>query len=80
LGACVSISKVASFFEWNNKIEEQPEFLLIVKTKQSIFDELEKFIKNNHSYDCPEIIATDITNSSDDYARWVISSVKNKEV
>jgi len=73
LAACVNIAHVDSVFRWQGKIENQGERLMIIKSVKSKFDEIEKFVKANHSYDCPEIIAVKIEAVSDNYAAWVRS-------
>ncbi len=73
LAACVNIVSVESVFRWKGVIEDQSEKLLIIKSVRSRFDEITRFIKENHSYDCPEIIANKAETVSEDYAAWVRS-------
>ncbi len=74
LAACVNIADVKSVFEWKGKIEKENERLLIIKSIRSNFDKIEKYVRANHSYECPEIIAMDITAASENYASWVRSA------
>ena len=61
LAFCVStLPKVQSTYYWENKIHVDKEFLLIVKTRQDQYEALETWVKNNHSYEVPEIIALPI--------------------
>lgn len=76
LAACVNITSVESIFRWEGKTENQAERLMIIKSVRSRFDDIEKFIKGNHSYDCPEIIAMKAEVVSDDYAAWVRSECR----
>jgi len=76
LAACVNITDVTSVYEWKGKIENDSEKLLIIKTVESKFSELEQFIKKNHSYECPEIIAMEVKVGSEEYIDWVNSVVK----
>lgn len=72
LAACCSISsKVISIYNWNNKQEEDDEFTIMIKTHISKLDEIEKLIKNHHSYDVPEIISVRLTESNKDYLNWM---------
>ena len=58
LAFCVStLPKVKSTYYWEDKIHVDKEFLLIVKTRQDQYEGLETWVKNNHSYEVPEIIA-----------------------
>jgi len=72
--ACVNIlSKVHSRYWWQGKIESDNESLLIVKTKASLLDQLISLVKENHSYEVPEIIALPIVGGNQDYLNWIDS-------
>ncbi len=75
LCACVNITEgIHSMFIWNDKIEEEKEHLMIIKTIQERFEKLKLEIKSLHSYDMPEIIAMPITLGSNSYLEWVRES------
>lgn len=77
LAACVNIaSPITSIFRWKGKVEDAQENLLIVKTKASLFSELEKVVKMSHPYECPEIIAIPIVAGSSDYLNWLNSETE----
>jgi periplasmic divalent cation tolerance protein len=80
LAACVNIAEVSSIYEWKGKIENADERLLIIKTIDSKFDELEKYVKNHHSYDCPEIIALEVKAGSKEYIDWVKSVINADKI
>lgn len=72
LAACVQIlPQMKSFYFWENEIQNESEYLLLVKTLEEKYDELEKFIKANHSYDVPEIVALESANVSESYLSWL---------
>ena len=61
LAFCVStVPKIQSTYYWEDKIHVDKEYLLIVKTRQDLYEALETWVKNNHSYEVPEIIALPI--------------------
>ena len=75
--ACVNIvSRVNSFFWWQNKLDSAQESLLIAKTKASQLNELVRLVKGIHSYDIPEIIAMPIVGGNQDYLEWISKEVK----
>jgi periplasmic divalent cation tolerance protein len=78
LAACVNIADVTSVYEWKGKIENDNEKLLIIKTINSKFDKLERYVKSNHSYECPEILALEVKAGSKEYIDWV-KSVTNAD-
>jgi periplasmic divalent cation tolerance protein len=73
LAGCVNIIKnIRSIYSWEGKIEDEPEVLMIVKTRKPLFDDLIKKVKELHSYTVPEIIALPIVEGSEDYLKWLI--------
>ncbi len=79
LAACVQIlPEIESIYFWKDKVERQPETLLIAKTVDAKFDELRREITALHSYETPEIIALPITNASAPYLEWLSSIIKSQ--
>jgi periplasmic divalent cation tolerance protein len=50
--------------------------VLVAKTTAGQWPAISSFIKQNHPYDVPEIIAQPITHSDPDYARWVVAETR----
>lgn len=72
LAACVQIlPEMESVYRWQGKIERQAEVLLIAKTTQDKFDELEREVRALHSYETPEIVAVPIVTGSAPYLEWL---------
>jgi periplasmic divalent cation tolerance protein len=72
LAACVNIVKgIRSIYSWQGNIEDDPEVLMIIKTRQELFGQLKERVKALHSYTVPEIIAIPIVDGSEDYLNWV---------
>lgn len=72
VAACVNIvPAVQSSFWWQGKIDSADESLLVVKTRETLLDELTEIVKKNHSYDVPEIIALPIIGGNEDYLNWI---------
>jgi periplasmic divalent cation tolerance protein len=70
--ACVNIVPGAhSMFRWQGKIDSADEALLIVKTREALLDELIGLVKENHSYEVPEIVALPIVGGNPDYLQWL---------
>ncbi len=76
LAPCVTfIPSVESHYRWKGKVEKSKEVMLFIKTKASLFKELKKILKENHSYEVPEIIALPILKGSASYLRWLAKEV-----
>jgi periplasmic divalent cation tolerance protein len=71
LAACVQFCKIKSVYTWKKKLCVDKEVLLSIKTKKENFKKIQRKIKENHSYDVPEIIAMDISNASKNYLKFI---------
>jgi periplasmic divalent cation tolerance protein len=72
LAACVQIAgPITSTYWWQGKMEQAQEWVCTAKTRRELYDELEKAIKEVHTYDVPEILAVDVVASSKDYTGWI---------
>lgn len=72
LAGCVNIVKgIRSIYSWQGKIEDESEVLMIVKTREELFESLSRRVKELHSYTVPEIIAIPIIDGSGDYLNWL---------
>jgi periplasmic divalent cation tolerance protein len=75
LAACVQIlPEMESVYRWQGKIERQAEILLLAKTTQGKFAELEREVRALHSYDTPEIIAVPVSEASPRYLEWLLAA------
>ena len=70
LAACVLISDVKSFYNWEGQLNEDDEVVTILKTSTNKFDDLEKYIETNHDYDVPAIISFQ-ANANQAYSNWL---------
>jgi periplasmic divalent cation tolerance protein len=72
LAACAQIvGPIRSVYWWEGKVDDAPEWQLLIKTTGERLPELERHIKANHGYDMPEIIVTEIIGGSAEYLGWV---------
>ena len=71
LAACVQIlPPMKSVYYWDGAIQIDSEHLLLIKTLDEKFDELELFIQANHNYETPEIIVLQ-ANAAEKYLEWM---------
>jgi periplasmic divalent cation tolerance protein len=76
LAACVQIlPAIQSIYRWQGSIERSSEVLLIAKTEQGRFAELERRVREMHSYETPEIVAVPVTGISEPYRKWLSASI-----
>jgi len=71
IAPCGNIFKISSIYRWQGKIEKNPEYGVFIKTKRTKYRAVERYIKENHPYQVPEIIAWDIEKGLDAYLNWI---------
>ncbi|MEW6616650.1 MAG: divalent-cation tolerance protein CutA [Thermodesulfobacteriota bacterium] len=72
LAACANIiPEIRSIFSWKGEICDENEVLMILKSKESLFQQIKERVKMLHTYEVPEIISLPIHSGSEDYLRWI---------
>ncbi|MFU8877683.1 MAG: divalent-cation tolerance protein CutA [Wenzhouxiangellaceae bacterium] len=72
LVACAAIGPAQlSIYPWQGNIEREHEIPLTLKTTADRFEALETRLCELHSYDVPELLATQVVESGHEYERWV---------
>ena len=75
LAACVLVTDVKSFYNWEGKLNEYDEVITILKTSTDKVADLEKYIATNHDYDVPAIISFQ-ANANQSYGNWLEQQVR----
>jgi len=77
LAACVQVvGPIASRYRWQGAVEQATEWMCVAKTSTVRYAELERAIRELHSYEEPEIVATPIVAGSAGYLKWVSRNVE----
>ena len=77
LAACAQlVGPIVSTYWWKENVETAEEWQCIIKSKKSLYGEVDKAIKMLHPYETPEIIALPIVSGSDDYLKWLNAELK----
>lgn len=76
--ACVNIFPITSIYRWKDKIDEAGEFGMFAKTKTDRVEDLEKRVKQLHSYEVPCVISIKLDRGSADYLEWIEECVESK--
>ncbi len=71
LAACVQVVEITSTYIWEGKLNQGPEFLLLIKTASHLYKDVEAAIVENHSYDIAEVVQLPMTNGSPAYLDWI---------
>jgi len=74
LAACVNlVPGLVSIYEWEGRIEDASEVLMILKTRKDLVQDLTARIVEIHPYDCPEVIALPVASGHPKYLEWMDS-------
>ena len=76
LVACVNLLPVTSVYRWEGAVTEDSEVLLIAKTGVARIAELERFVKDEHPYDVPELVALAPEHVERGYLAWVLEQTR----
>jgi periplasmic divalent cation tolerance protein len=76
LAACISLLPVTSIYTWENQLQQDEEWQLLIKTRLDRFPDLEARILTLHPYDVPEIIAIPLSAGTQPYLSWITSQVQ----
>ena len=70
--ACIQIvGPIRSLYWWKGDIEEADEWLGVMKSRKSLYPQLEAEIRSLHPYEVPEIAAVELGAALPAYDNWV---------
>lgn len=76
LAACIQVMPIESHYLWQEKICQDSEELLIIKTESCRYPEIESAISQLHDYDVPQIVKLPFSDGFNPYLSWISASVK----
>ena len=71
LVACVQMIPIDSIYLWKEKICEESETMLLIKSRKILFEEVVIAIRENHTYEIPEVVQIPITGGLSEYLKWI---------
>jgi periplasmic divalent cation tolerance protein len=75
LAACVNIvGPIRSIYRWGGEINDDPEYLLIIKTRALLYMKVETRVREMHPYEVPEVLALNADRGSPPYIQWMLDS------
>jgi periplasmic divalent cation tolerance protein len=76
LAACVQIDgPIESVYRWQGEVETAREWRVRAKTSHSFHEKVVATIGRHHSYECPELVATQIVGGSEAYLGWLLEQL-----
>ena len=81
MAACVNVvSQVRSFYRWEGKVQEDPEYLMMMKTSRELFPAVRAEVERLHSYHVPEVVCVPILEGSENYLAWLADALRGEPV
>jgi periplasmic divalent cation tolerance protein len=77
LAACVSLSKAESIYRWGGEKVHSKEIKMEIKTNKKNYNQLKKYLLDNHEFETPQIIKLSIADGATDYFNWIDESLSN---
>jgi len=77
LAACVQVMPVKSFYVWQGESRREAEYLLLVKTRATLYAQVESYILAHHPYETPEILQLPVVAGSSAYLQWLGTSTRD---
>jgi periplasmic divalent cation tolerance protein len=71
LAACCNFLCLRTVYSWEGELKDDTEHVLFIKTSKDKFEELEKYIVNNHPYSMPAIVSLPWDDAHEPYKNWV---------
>jgi periplasmic divalent cation tolerance protein len=76
LAACVNYFPVESVYRWQDTVQQDPEWQLLIKTDLALLEVLEAEIRALHPYELPELMVLPIQGGSAAYLEWMGQQVR----
>ena len=73
---CANMFPMKSMYRWEEKIIDDEEYVLLLKTNQEEFEDIESEIKKIHSYDVPAIYSWKTDKGNEKYFGWIDKELK----
>ncbi len=75
LAACVNIvGPVRSIYRWRDSVEDDREYLLLIKTRATLYMKVETRVRELHNYGVPEVLSINADRGSPPYIQWLLDS------
>ena len=72
LAACANIiPQIRSIYQWKGEVRDEGEALIIIKSREDLFERIRSRVKELHSYEVPEITAIKLEKGDPAYLQWI---------
>ena len=72
LAACAQVDAgITSHYRWKDKLEQATEYRIQFKLPMEAKDGLVNWLRKQHPYDCPQILAWKAESCNPEYTDWI---------
>lgn len=71
VACCNVVDPITSVYRWEGKVCEDPEALIVAKTRTANVERVAARVKELHTYTCPETIALPLIGGAPAYLQWL---------
>ena len=80
LVACANLlPAIRSIYRWQDKVVDEGEILLLIKSSEDRFEAIRSRIRSLHSYQVPEVISIPIIAGDAEYLHWLDKAVGSRQ-
>lgn len=76
LAACIQTMSIESHYVWQEQVCRDNETLLVIKTTQSNYVEVEQKVVELHDYDTPQVVQVPIVDGFNPYLSWLEANTR----
>lgn len=77
LAACAQVDgPIHSTYWWEGKAATDPEWRITIKTSATQYPDMARRLADQHTYDVPEILATEVVAGHPAYVQWVVDETQ----
>ncbi|MEH0664815.1 divalent-cation tolerance protein CutA [Vibrio scophthalmi] len=76
LAACIQTMPIESHYVWQEQVCRDNETLLVIKTTQSNYVEVEQKVVELHDYDTPQVVQVPIVDGFNPYLSWLEANTR----
>jgi len=81
LAGCVQIAgPMLSTYRWENEIQRSEEYMVIIKSRADLYEQVETAIKEIHPYEVPEIVGINVEAGSNEYLGWLAGELRKEQM
>ena len=78
LAACANVlAECESVYWWAGAVESAVETPVLIKTRTTLYAEVEAYIRSHHPYEVPEVIAVPVSAGHRAYLEWVLQETRS---